>query len=229
MQEAVYLRLLAAAVAEAGRRHALADAALLGEVLLQTGDVLAHHVVELVDQGDSDVGYRLVAALVDVAQVVLRVVVADAVGLHLTGACVVGRPLRQAAHAQVVLVIDQQLLHAGTRHIRQLQLRLRRSGAGGTSLGNVLLARAGCLHHLVDGAVALREEPPGEVEGDVVDALGLLIDEQIAIVTLPGQECGWRLHSGLLVLLRLFQSGLNSCLRGPPEIGVPCGANRRAV
>ena len=94
----------------------------------------------------------------------------------------------QASHAKVIFIIVEQFLQAGLRHIGELDFRLARGGGGLVALSDVLLARASRLHHLVDGSVALLQEPLAEVEGDVVDHLRHLIDPQIAIMPMLREE-----------------------------------------
>lgn len=70
--EACYFGLLVVAVAEAGGGHLFSDAAVFGEVFLEAGDVPAYQGVELVDEGDGDVGDGLIGALLDAVHIVGR-------------------------------------------------------------------------------------------------------------------------------------------------------------
>ena len=104
------------------------------------------------------------------------------------GIALIWAPLGKSPHPKVVLVVYQQFLQTGFSHIDKFQLRLARGGACRATLGDILLARPRRLHHLVDSAVTLLQEPVREKEGDIVDALRLLIDYQRPIVAPLGQE-----------------------------------------
>ena len=65
----------------------------------------------------------------------------------------------------------------GTVDIGQLNLHLGRCHPIDVSLYDVLLATAGGLYHLVEGAVGRLKVVVGEMVGDVIDALGLLITD----------------------------------------------------
>ena len=96
-------------------------------------------------------------------------------------------PYLVAVVAQIVLVVLLQLLEAGLGHIHQLDAGLHRRGARLVALGDVLLARARGLLHLVHRAVAnLRQVMLQEVAGDVVDALRLLEGDEFLVVALGG-------------------------------------------
>lgn len=56
------------------------------------------------------------------------------------------------------------------------------------AFGNVLLATSGGLNHLVNSAVATLEIVLGKVVGDVVNHLGDLIDTEVAVVAVLGEE-----------------------------------------
>ena len=100
----------------------------------------------------------------------------------------------------------QQFHQACPCHVGQFYLRLARSHCRLVALGNVLLARACRLHHLVNGAVALGQETVGEVVCDVVDDLRNLIDPQIPVMPMLRQKRVGRLRirSGLITLITLI-------------------------
>lgn len=54
------------------------------------------------------------------------------------------------------------------------------------ALGVVLLAGAGGLDHLIDGAVAAAREPLAEAACEVEDGLGLLVGAQVAVAAVKG-------------------------------------------
>ena len=60
------------------------------------------------------------------------------------------------------------------------------------AFGDVLFAATCGLNHLVDSAVAFGEVVLGEVVGDVIDYLSHLIDPEVAVVAVLGEEGGGR-------------------------------------
>ena len=73
-----------------------------------------------------------------------------------------------------------------------------------TPFRNVLLAGAGCLHHLVDGSILGREKLRCEVEGDIVDDACHLVSPQLLIAPAIGEKC-MRIHMGICLCLCLGQ------------------------
>ena len=91
--------------------------------------------------------------------------------------------------AKIVLVILLQFLEACLCHIHQFDASLHRGSARLVALGNVLLARASRLFHLVDRAVAyFRQIMLHEIECDVVDALRLLEGDKVLVIALGSKE-----------------------------------------
>lgn len=112
-------------VLHAGLGHALTDAALFDEVLLQAATLLVEEVVGLVDEAERDVGEDFGRARFKEGAVGLEGFVLFAAKPadveSLLGALL---PLGMVAHAEEVLVVEQQFLQAGPRVIDEFQLRL---------------------------------------------------------------------------------------------------------
>ena len=113
---------------------------MLYEVLLQAVQQPAHHVVELVNQGDGDIAEGLWRAFLDVRGVVLRTIVCLTIFLYLLGTWIVYGPLFQVAGTEVVLVVQQGFLHTGAGHAQQFYLSLGRGGGRRTTLCDVLFS-----------------------------------------------------------------------------------------
>ena len=112
-----------------------------------------------------------------------------AVGEHGVKSRVAWCPFCQVVGRQIVFIVLEQLLNAASRDIEQFQFHLHRCHPVGRPLDNVLLSRAGRLHHLVDGAVAMGgKEAPGESEGHLVEDDGLLIEPEVLPVGLLAQD-----------------------------------------
>ena len=112
---------------------------------------------------------------------------------HLLIARVLCIPSRQVAHSQIVLVVVEQLFQTSLRHIGQLDFCLARSGGSSIAFRNILLSTTCSLDHLVHGAVALYKVVLCKVIGDVVDDFRDLIDPQIPVMAILGEEGdgGW--------------------------------------
>lgn len=61
-------------------------------------------------------------------------------------------PLREAMLTQIVLVVESELLKAGTCHVRQLEFELFGSAACLTAFGDILHSRPRFLYHLIVGS-----------------------------------------------------------------------------
>lgn len=112
---------------------------------------------------------------------------------HLLIARVLCIPSRQVAHSQIVLIVVEQLFQTSLRHIGQLDFCLARSGGSSIAFRNILLSTTCSLDHLVHSAVALYKIVLCKVIGDVVDDFSDLIDPQIAVMAMLGEEGdgGW--------------------------------------
>src|SRR5437667_462155 len=78
------------------------------------------------------------------------------------------------ALAEEVLVIQQQLVEAGSGDVDEAQLGLAGRGGGAAAFRDVLPPAAGGLHHLVHGARALVDKALAKGDGGVVDDGGHL-------------------------------------------------------
>ena len=110
----------------------------------------------------------------------------------------VGCPLREMAVTQIILIVQKQLLQAGTGDIEQAQFSLRRGGGGAAAFSDVLPARAGGLNHLIYRAGTGIEEFPAKPIGGVVNDGGRL-EAAGSPVTTAGTKfthtrllCDWR-------------------------------------
>src|SRR5207247_10115973 len=111
--------------------HALADAAILEEVLLQAAKLLIEEIVRLVDQADSDVGDDLGGTRFTegtkglVGHAGLAAELADK-------CCFFGilRPELEVSDAEEISVINQELLKAGAGNVGELDFGLLRRAGG---------------------------------------------------------------------------------------------------
>lgn len=89
---------------------------------------------------------------------------------------------------QEILIIVQELLLARPCYISKLQLTFRRSYQGIAAFDDILLSRTGSPHHLINGAVALDEEPPAKPDGKIVNYPRFAKSELFATVTSLGKK-----------------------------------------
>lgn len=184
---------------KAGAEHLLFDAAVLQEVDFDEVDQLVEHDYGLVEEGEHEVAELLVAKPWGELHVESGVVVVAAGLAQLFGAGMVNAPAGDVAGAHKVLVIIQQLVEAAARHTIEPDLHLGGCGGIGAPLGDVLLARAGSLQHLIVGAIRLGNMPLEEEICEIVDCLRLAESVEIAVAGLgPGKIVGW--HSGCFFL-----------------------------
>ena len=143
-------------------------------------------------EGDTEVGYFFVVHALDCGGIVLSYLLASCILPHLLVSRVKGVPLREPAHTEIVFVVVEQLFETGFRHVGELDFGLGGGGCGLVAFGDVLFAATCGLNHLVDSAVAFGEVVLGEVVGDVIDYLGDLVDPEVAVVAVLGEEGGGR-------------------------------------
>ena len=122
------------------------------------------------DERNSDIGDGLVASTLYPLSILSRVEMGAAEGARLSAAWVFVAPLLEVAHAEVILVVEEKLMQAGTVHVDELQLHLCGSYSVYISFGEVLLTRAGGLNHLINCPVSNSKELMGKIEGNVIDA-----------------------------------------------------------
>ena len=108
---------LIGAVAEACGGHALADASFGDELFFFFLLVGAEHFVYHMAKGDGSVGHFFIAPLLEVGLVVLQVVVSAAEGNKGFEAGMYLVPLCEMMAYEVVFVVFEQLLYAGTSYI----------------------------------------------------------------------------------------------------------------
>jgi len=101
---------------------------------------------------------------------------------------VIRRPLRQAAVTQKIFVVQAQLLEAALGHPGQLHFHFLGRGGVHATLGDVLPAAAGGLHHLVMGAAAPVNEAVAEPDGHVVAQAGQLKGFELPISAMFGNQ-----------------------------------------
>lgn len=164
--------------------HLFADTAVAQKVGFLPIYEVSQHNVGLMYQDDADVGYSLVTAYfyslaVKGAVAVITAYIARAYGLF----AVLG-PLLQVAHTKIILVVHQKFLKAGLRHISEFDFSLFGCAAGGASFGDILLAAARCLDHLIHGSVGSVQKSLREYEGHIIDDLCDTIYHQILIIAL---------------------------------------------
>ena len=104
---------------------------------------------------------------------------------------------------EIVAIVFQKFLNAGACHIQEFDFHLDGTKSVGKSLHNVLLPRACCLYHLVDGAVAAMQVLFREMLGKQIKHVSLLVEIQFLPVGGLAEEMerGGRLGHGGGVLL----------------------------
>jgi hypothetical protein len=174
--------------------HLLLEPSVLQELLLHPlNEALEEHVL-LVNERDGDVGDGLGAAAAYLLAVDSRVEVCAAEGARLAAARVVESPLLQTARAQIVLVVEKQLMQARAVDIGKTYHHLRRRYPINITFGKVLFTGPRRLNHLVNRTVTNSEKLMGKVKRDVVDALRLLESlQRMVVATLVNEFCA---HSG---------------------------------
>ena len=94
----------------------------------------------------------------------------------------VRRPFRESVAREEILVIFEKLGERCARHAGQLDFGLLRSSARARAFGDVLLAAARGLDHLIDRAIAVRRQKT-TTKGDraLIDDFALLVGLELAI------------------------------------------------
>jgi len=157
----------------------LAVAAGLDEPLLERANSLVQKVVGLVDQTDQRVGNHGRIAVLKPPRVGLRRIgpidrisrTRAMCGAHRAGFRVLLGPSQETSLAEVVFIVQQQLIKTRPGDPDQLELALAGSCCGAAALGDVLAPAASRLHHLVVSARALVHETIAESHCGVVDDL----------------------------------------------------------
>lgn len=181
--------ILVLAVAGAGSIHALFDSALLHKFFFEIFQMVVEHGISHEAEGEGYVCHLLVVPFFEVGIVLLQPVMGFAESLHLVVAWMGGIPKRELPRDEVIEVVFAQFLLNGTRNVEQLDVHLGGGGAVLSTLNDVLLTRARCLHHLVDSAVAVRrQEALAEDEGHLVKSLRFLVVVGIAPRLLPLED-----------------------------------------
>lgn len=140
------------------------------------------------DEGDAKVGNLLIIHALYLRGIVFLDILATRILAHLFITGMKITPLREASNTQVVLIVVKEFFEAGFRHIGQFDFGLTGGGGSLIALSNILLATSGSLNHLVDSAVAALEIVLGEVVGDIINHLGDLIDTEVAVMSVLGEE-----------------------------------------
>lgn len=159
------------------------------------------------DEGDAEVGNLLVIHVLYLRGIVFLDILAARILAHLFITRMKITPLLEVSNAQVVLIVVKKFFEAGFCHIGQFDFGLTGGSGRLIALSNILLATSGSLNHLVDSAVAALEIMLGEVVGDVVNHLSDLIDTEVAVMAVLGEEGVGGIGSFLIT--RSFLSILN--------------------
>ncbi len=104
--------------------------------------------------------------------------------------------------AQEIFEVEEQFFEAGAGDVEQAELGLGRGRGSAASLGDILAAGAGGLHHLVHGAGMGIEEFFAEPVGGVVNQRCRLEADAVAIAAAGSQLT----HAGLLRLPTMRES-----------------------
>ena len=143
---------------------------------------LVYHHVGLQDEGYGNVANGLGRTRGYLLPVISRIVVDTAIATCLLRLWRVDRPLLQAMHTKIVLVILQKLMQTGTVHVGELYLHLSGGDAIDVALHYILFARSRRLYHLIDGAITTLQILVGKIIGDVVDDDRLLVADERGVV-----------------------------------------------
>lgn len=111
---------------DAGARHLLADASVLQKVGLGASNESAQENVSLVNKGYGKVADHLAVAFVEDCAVVSGVVVCGAKVPEFRQPGVAHGPLAEVVDAQIVFIIQQQLLQGGFCNVQQFYFCLTR-------------------------------------------------------------------------------------------------------
>lgn len=82
----------------------------------------------------------------------------------------------------VVLVVLKQFLEAGLGNVDEFDFHLCGSGLCCAAFNDVLLTAAGCLNHLVLGAVAARYELLAEIVGELENHVRFPVAQQLLVI-----------------------------------------------
>ena len=92
---------------------------------------------------------------------------------------------------EVILIVLHQLAVAAAGNAQQLEFASHQRDAIHTALHDVLLGAAGCLHHLIDGAVAPGfEKPLAEHLGQLVEHVAAVVEAQFLVIGGIAQAAG---------------------------------------
>jgi len=160
----------------AGAVEVLGETAFLGEGFSERGELAVEEGAGHADEHEGGVGGEFG---VGAGGVLVHDPAGDfvggaaAAGDEIAAARVVAFPERQGALAEEVLVVEAELLEAGTGDVGESELGPFRRAAGLAALGDVLHPAARGLDHLVVRAAALRNiavaEPHRDIEGELSD------------------------------------------------------------
>lgn len=176
---------------EAGAGHALAETAGLQEFLFQFPELLVERVVGLMDQADGDVGHGFRGAALNERTIVLiALLVARAELADLQGFAVVWRPFAVVALAEVVFVVAEEFFQAGSSHAGEFDLAFLGRSRHLAAFGDILVAAARGLHHLVVGAGFSVNEAVAEADRGIVNDLGFSVGEKVIVAAMRRDEAG---------------------------------------
>jgi len=153
-----------------GRMHPLAHAALPLEVGFLRRDHLVEQVFRLLNDHNHQVAQRLGRTRIEqrLPVVPVRVLPGELPRRRLLFAR--GSPFRRVMRFQIVEIVFQEFIQRRARHVGELDFRFLAGAAGRAALGDVLLAAARGLRHLIDRSVAARrQEAAAEGDGPLID------------------------------------------------------------
>ena len=170
--------------------HALAHAALVDEGGFEGLDLALEQVGAYLDEGDHGIGADFGIIVLDGF---LKGLVSGGGAARVQFAqagykAVVFGPEGEFLDPQEVFVVELEFFEACAGHVGEFDFHFLAGCRRHACLGNVLLAAAGGLHHLPHGAVVLVEEAVCEIGGTIINDLGLLIAEQLAVAAVGGDE-----------------------------------------
>ena len=173
------------AAGDACTGHPFAQAAFGEEILFEAFELLVEQVVGLMDQADENIGHGFRRTGFDeLAEVLLGKIrlapeFADVV-------CFFGIfvPLGVAVLAEVVAIIAEQFLQAAPGNIGELDFEFLGSAGYLAALGDVLVATACRLHHLIVGAGAHADEAVAKAHGGIIDDLGFLVAVELFVAAM---------------------------------------------
>ena len=176
---------LTGAIVETCCCHPLADTSLGDELLFLLLLIGAHHAVNHAAEGEPYVGHFFILPLLEIGLVIADAIVSATELEHIVVAWMVRSPSHELMNGEVVGVVFLEFLYAGAGHVEQFEFHFHGCYPVGGAFHNVLFARACCLYHLIDSAIAKRwKEALSENHCELIEHRCLLVEPEVLPVGL---------------------------------------------